>query len=353
MKILILHPNLFERGGAERKVLLIYRYLKSRGVDVTLVVFKLNSKSTFFELLSDQVEVRVISGNFWYKLLKLFSFLLKNPQDILIASNHPSHYFVLFFKFLKLSKKALWICNEVHSALHLKKNMKLILTKKIERFFVKNFNLIVANSHNTKKQIENFFGLDSQVIYPGVIIKEASVKEFNHQLPNDFIFCISRLEDHKNISFLETILRKTSYNVVLAGEGSKRFYVERLASKYSKLHYIGLVSEEDKSALFLKAQLTIFLPRHEPFGVTIIESLFYGTPVIAFDSGGPREIILNGKNGVLCKDDHDFIKTLNEFDFKSFQRNPKFYHKYIKEHFTETIMLTKFYESIKKISNQT
>jgi glycosyltransferase involved in cell wall biosynthesis len=350
MNVLILHPNLIERGGAERKVLLLYRYLKSKGIHVSLVVFKLKPDSTFSELLPDLVEIRVISGGFWYKLFKLFFILFKKRQDVLIASNHPAHYFVLFFKFLKLSRKALWVCNELHSALNFKKNLRNILTIKIEKILIKRINLIISNSNNTKIQIKNYFGIDSQVIYPGVICKAADLSKIKYQLPKDFVFCISRLEDHKNISFLETILKETSCNLILAGDGSEKAIVERLAAEYPKLRYIGLISEEEKAVLFTMARLTLFLPRNEPFGVTIIESIFYGTPVIAFDEGGPREIILNGKNGVLCKNDWAFIKALKEFDSKNFQSNPKFYNDYIKQNFTESIMLTKFYESIKKIS---
>ena len=50
MKILILHPNLTERGGAERKVLLLTNHLKKEGHTVKILVFRYNKETCFGSL---------------------------------------------------------------------------------------------------------------------------------------------------------------------------------------------------------------------------------------------------------------------------------------------------------------
>lgn len=64
-------------------------------------------------------------------------------------------------------------------------------------------------------------------------------------------------------------------------------------------HFLGLKSEEELQHLYTLASICISTSIFETFGQTLIESLAKGTPVIAFRSFGPEDIIQNGVNGYL------------------------------------------------------
>ena len=64
----------------------------------------------------------------------------------------------------------------------------------------------------------------------------------------------------------------------------------------------------------------------------IIESLFFGTPVIAFRSGGPLEIIKSKDYGLLAKDENQFIRYV--INFKRYKFTPKILYNYVKENYS-------------------
>ena len=91
----------------------------------------------------------------------------------------------------------------------------------------------------------------------------------------------------------------------------------------------------------------LFLPSNEPFGVTLIESIYFNTPVIAFNKGGPKEIIINGKNGILCDDDNKYINSIINFDDYKF--DVSFFKPYVEEKFLIDRMLDNFENAIKTL----
>ena len=76
MKILILHPNLTERGGAERKVLLLTKHLKKEGHTVKILVFRYNKETCFRELISDEDIIFCNITSFWFIVSFLVSVFL-------------------------------------------------------------------------------------------------------------------------------------------------------------------------------------------------------------------------------------------------------------------------------------
>ena len=61
------------------------------------------------------------------------------------------------------------------------------------------------------------------------------------------------------------------------------------------------VSDAERSRLLRTALAVVYTPSHEHFGIVPLESMYASTPVIAVDSGGPKESIVNGQTGFLCE----------------------------------------------------
>ena len=59
-------------------------------------------------------------------------------------------------------------------------------------------------------------------------------------------------------------------------------------------------SDEQRALLLSACTAVVYTPQHEHFGIVPLEAMAAGRPVIACDSGGPRETVLHGKTGLLC-----------------------------------------------------
>ena len=80
--------------------------------------------------------------------------------------------------------------------------------------------------------------------------------------------------------------------------------VRKLEIPNKNLISYGRISKKDLNIFYQSSLLTFFTAIDEPFGIIPLESMINGTPVIAFNMGGPKETILNGKTGYLIKN-HD------------------------------------------------
>lgn len=60
------------------------------------------------------------------------------------------------------------------------------------------------------------------------------------------------------------------------------------------------ITDVQKWALLAACTAVIYTPEKEHFGIVPLEAMAYGRPVIAVNSGGPRETVVHGKTGLLC-----------------------------------------------------
>jgi glycosyltransferase involved in cell wall biosynthesis len=76
--------------------------------------------------------------------------------------------------------------------------------------------------------------------------------------------------------------------------------IEKIAGKNIEL--LGRVDDKQLYKLYAKAKGFIALAREEDFGITPVEAMAAGTPVIAFNGGGFKESVVDGKTGILIDD---------------------------------------------------
>ena len=65
--------------------------------------------------------------------------------------------------------------------------------------------------------------------------------------------------------------------------------------------FIGRISQKDLAKLYREAAVYLFPARKEDFGIVMIEAMGTGVPVVAWNSGGPTDIVLDWKTGFLAK----------------------------------------------------
>ncbi|WP_298331445.1 glycosyltransferase family 4 protein [Haloactinopolyspora sp.] len=90
--------------------------------------------------------------------------------------------------------------------------------------------------------------------------------------------------------------------LVLAGAGSQEINLRRLAQRLQIDHVVqfpGRLDQPELAALFGAADVALVPSSYEPFGIVALEAAAAGTPVIAGDSGGLREVIEHEVTGLL------------------------------------------------------
>ena len=158
-------------------------------------------------------------------------------------------------------------------------------------------NYLIVNSLETQKRIEKFYRRKSTVIYPPVEIpKTININNFKSNTKNYYI-TLSRLSRPKHIDVLIKAANKMKFNLKIIGAGRDEKRLRQIAGKTCE--FIKSIPDNEFSEIFKYAKAFLFASVDEEFGISPIEALGYGVPVIAYSSGGLKETIINGKNGYL------------------------------------------------------
>ena len=84
----------------------------------------------------------------------------------------------------------------------------------------------------------------------------------------------------------------------------------------SKVHFLQSISSEVKNILLGNCTALIYTPEFEHFGIVPLEAMYMKVPVIAHNSGGPKETVISGKTGLLCESgEQNFAQAMREIIF--------------------------------------
>lgn len=187
---------------------------------------------------------------------------------------------------------------------------------------------LITNSKNTLKRINKFYKRDAKVIYPfyDSNLKESDVKKIKEHKGN-YYFTISRKGKFKNLDLIAKTFTKLKKTIYIAGSGSLDKDLKRYESKYVKL--LGFLSEEDKVGYLKGCKGFVLATENEDFGITPLEAMSFGKPVIALNSGGFKETVTK-TSGVLF--DKPTVKSLSK-GIKDYEtRIKEFKREVIKKH---------------------
>jgi glycosyltransferase involved in cell wall biosynthesis len=140
-----------------------------------------------------------------------------------------------------------------------------------------------------------YCGIDSQAFVPAPQLRSAT----------PVIAYVGRLRRYKGVELiLEAVARMQNREtaVEIAGTGEDRSRLEALAASLDlgrRVRFLGFVSEAEKSALLQRAWIVSLTSPKEGWGITNLEAAACGTPVVASDSPGLRESVLDGRTGFL------------------------------------------------------
>ena len=152
-----------------------------------------------------------------------------------------------------------------------------------------------ANSTAVRDRIRSFYGRDATVIHPPV-----EVSDFDPRLekePGHFLW-VHRLVPYKHPELVAEAFRDLPYRLTMVGVGPLERRVRRELPPNVELR--GWVGREELALLYGRAAGFIHIGE-EDFGITMVEALAAGTPVVALAAGGARDIVRDGVDGVLVQ----------------------------------------------------
>lgn len=156
----------------------------------------------------------------------------------------------------------------------------------------KRVDFFIANSNFIADRIKQFYNRESVTIYPCIDtkpFKEAAEK--NHP-KKDFFLAIGRFIPYKKFDLLVQTFRENGLPLKLAGTGPELKKCHDKAKGHDNIEFLGFVDEKDLAQLYTQAKAFLF-PAEEDFGLTPIEAMSSGTPVIYYGRGGATESVSN------------------------------------------------------------
>lgn len=157
--------------------------------------------------------------------------------------------------------------------------------------------IFVANSHETALRIKKLYHRDSHVIYPPVILAEKNIFLDSNNTRKSYYITVSRLARSKHIEVQVFAANENDFQLKVVGKGRDLEYLKSISGK--NVTFASDISDSEFDQVFCQAKAFLNTAVDEEFGISAVEALGRGVPVIAFASGGLKETIKDGRNGFL------------------------------------------------------
>lgn len=172
----------------------------------------------------------------------------------------------------------------------------------------------IANSKTVKDRIKKYYRRDSEVIYPPVELAKFTPKI---KPGGEFFLAGGRLVPYKRFDIIVTAFNRLGIPLKIFGTGPEFEKLKAMAKSHVEI--LGYVSDEKRAELYRNARAFIN-PQVEDFGITPIEAMASGTPVIAYAKGGALETVIEGETGLFFHDQRweEISDLIIRFDDKRF-----------------------------------
>lgn len=300
----------FVVGGKERQLAeLIYNLPKDR---YRLHLLVKNHTAYYLEKIQEHLTSfhSLERSNFHlYDFLTIARHIDKVQPDIVCSWTNVTSHFCLLARFFSSQPYTLLNCCIRNAPVQLSAALKF------ERFMYSYYNNVIANSHAGLKAYGQNGRQGRYVLYNGFDfsrVPNCSQSAARRHLgfePDWFVVVmvasLTDLKDHETFLRAATECKKRSVRIkfLIVGDGDRRTSLEARVKELDVSSMISFLGRRDDVELIFRAADISVLTSTEWFGEgisnSIIESMACGTPVIASDSPGTREVIVDNDNGYL------------------------------------------------------
>lgn len=397
MKVALVHDYLNEFGGAER----VLEALSELFPNAPIYTAFYTSGSEAYKRFKDR-DIRVS----WVHWVPFFATKLHSPLRFLAPwiwgsfSNELSKYDVVITSASwyvtkgvisdkqKATRKTIEFCYchtpprwlyGYKTSIELQRYWPVKLYAAIVGYFMRKYDFnaaqrvdyFIANSFEVAGRIKKFYKRDSIVIYPPVSIqntqntqktrksdksdiqkvRNTGGTEFS-EFSENYYLVVARLVGGKGLELAVKAAVKKGFNLKIVGASAGYGTEYNKLSLLSKenVEFLGFVSDEKLVELYSNAKGFLALSTDEDFGITPVEAMLCGTPVVAFNGGGYKESVVDPSsqsssgqvaNGVFFNDPtvESLLAAIEKFEKTKFDRSAitKHAQKFSKERFKKEI----------------
>lgn len=156
----------------------------------------------------------------------------------------------------------------------------------------------IANSQFVSRRITRYYGRESRVIHPPVAIERFFPSAESPK--SDYFLAAGAFVNYKRFDLAIEACKRLGLKLKIIGDGPEEKRLRSLAGP--GIEIIIKPSEGEWVEYFQKAQALLF-PGVEDFGITAIEAIAAGTPLIAFKAGGALDFVEEGRTGVFFEEE--------------------------------------------------
>lgn len=351
MNVLLITPNL-NPGGSQKILISLFNNLNTN-----TFIFNFKKKENFlFNLLNNKSKVIYAKSRYTiFSFFELNKIIQEKKIDIILSSIRTINILLGLYGFF-LSKNVKIIFHEPNVLTEFKDfNFKSRIRKTLMRISYYNANKIIANSHDTKRDLLNYKIVDEQKIT--VISNPIDFHDdfytlddrFNHKLKEKKYIIIScgTLSYQKNFdllikAFSDIQIKKNNASLVILGEGILEKKLKKLANDLNSIDEILFLGNvKNPQSYFKKSNLYVCSSIFEGFGNTIVEAMLTGLPIVSTNCpGGPKEILDGGKKGYLVLNNN--INELKRGILRSIENPIKYSIKEIKDKYLSKNIAKKY-----------
>jgi len=316
LKVALIHDHLAQMGGAE-KVLQIFHGMFPDAPIYTLMKKEENVKKNFPNAV---IRTSIIQKLPWgvkhYRWYMPFMPMAVEFYDLtgydLVLSSTSS-----FAKGVITTSDTLHICychtptrylwSDTHQYIkelsynkYFKKLISLVLNyiRMWDRLASDRVDNYIANSKTVKKRIKKYYKANSEIIYPNIEMEKFHISKDI----GDYYLAGCRLVPYKRIDIIVQAFKKLNLKLKIFGDGVDMERLKSIADGADNIEFLGRVDDDKRSELFSKCKAYIN-PQTEDFGITIVEAMASGRPVIAVRRGGATETVIENKTGVFFENE--------------------------------------------------
>lgn len=210
------------------------------------------------------------------------------------------------------------IVETIHSPIH-KVQRRNLLNKKLSNKYCKDTLRRYGKARHifvSKNQMDSAtLKINSEVIHNGI-----SLDDFKFQgKPGDYFVYLGYITHNKGAHIAAQAARWAKVNLKLAGsyKGCEKYFEEKVKPylKKNKIEYVGIASTAKRNRLLGGAKaILVPVQWEEPFGLTMIEAMACGTPVIGLNKAAVPEIVVDGKTGFVVEDMRKMVSAMKKID---------------------------------------
>ena len=330
MNIALYHPWIYVKSGLERTILEIVRRSRHNWI---LYTSHYDKEGTYPELKNYEIiEMNRVSVKRQYGAVAVAAYKIATTKLDLTKADALVVCCDGLGSFVTIRNRELPILNLCFTPLravydkeyrkrHIKKHARLrliaLLAEKvfvpIDRILWRNYRKVVCISRTVRKRVidANLYPIENmEVAYTG--ISGENIRASEQFEP--FFFLPGRIMWTKNIELvIEGFLKfrrstQKPFKLLIAGmvdDKSKVYYrkLKELSAESSDIEFHLNPSDEMMRQWYKRCYCTLFTAFNEDLGLTPMEAMAFGKPVIAVDKGGPREVVDRDRTGLLIPPD--------------------------------------------------